>query len=134
MSGSTIIVAPGSYTGGFTIGLQVNLLGAQAGVSACGRTAVPESIITGGGLLLRLVGGCAGTVIDGFTFSGANRGIESTSGPINGVQILNNKFDTLTSSAIFLNDSGVDVTVSRNEIDGSSSGSGGAAPPGSRRI
>ena len=121
--GDNIMVCPGTYAP-FTLNKNVALLGAQAGVDACGRVA-SESVISGAGILLTLVTGSADAVIDGFTFSGGTRGIESSSGPINGLQILNNRFTGFTGSAVFLNDSGIDVTAHQNAIDGSSSTGGG---------
>ena len=89
-------------------------------MSACGRSA-SESIITpASGNLLTLVTGSAGSVIDGFTFSGAAIGINSTSGPLNNLQILNNRFIGFTGSGMFLNDPGFDITVNQNSVDGSS--------------
>ncbi|MEP7342572.1 MAG: right-handed parallel beta-helix repeat-containing protein, partial [Acidobacteriota bacterium] len=112
-------VAPGSYAENVTVNKSVSLKGAQQGVNACGRTA-SESTITGSGTLLTLVTGSVSSTIDGFTFSGGNRGIESTSGPINNVQILNNRFAGFTGNGVFLNDNGTDITVSQNSIDGAS--------------
>ncbi len=132
VSGSTVIAGPGTYVGGINLNKSVTLLGAQSGVPACGRVVGPpnpavESIITGGGTpLLKLLGGCAGSVIDGFAFIGGAKGIESSSGPINNVQILNNHIAGFTGSGVFLNDSGTDITVDQNNIDGSSqTGAGG---------
>jgi hypothetical protein len=116
---TTIDVLPGTYTGNLTMAISVTLRGAQRGVNACGRLA-SESIVTGAGTLLTLLTGSAGSVIDGFTFSGGVRGIESTSGPIHNLQILNNRFVGFTGSGIFLNDTGSDITVSRNSVDGAS--------------
>ncbi|MBI3424585.1 MAG: putative Ig domain-containing protein, partial [Acidobacteria bacterium] len=120
----TVNVAPGSYPENVTVNKNVNLKGAQQGVNACGRSA-SESTITAAGTLMTLVAGSAGSIINGFTFSGGNRGIESTSGPLNNVQILNNRFVGFTGSGVFLNDPGTDITVSQNSIDGASkTGSG----------
>jgi hypothetical protein len=101
--------------------------GAQAGVDARGRMMpLGESTITAAGTLLTLVSGSANSTIDGFTFLGGNRGIESTSGPINGVEIRNNRILGFTGNGVFLNDSGIDITVDQNEIDGTSKLGGGA--------
>ena len=107
-------------------------LGAQAGVDARGRVAgvpspVTESIIApAAGVGLQLQTGSAGTVIDGFSFAGGTRGIDSNTGPINNLQILNNSFKTFTGSAVFLNDPGLDITVQRNAMDGAAQTPGGA--------
>jgi hypothetical protein len=124
-SGDTIVVAAGNYPENLVLDKDLTLNGAQAGVDACGRIA-SESVITASGTLLTLVTGSAGSVIDGFTFSGGTRQIESASGPIDNVQILNNIFVGFTGNGVFLNDNGVDITVSQNSIDGTSQASGGA--------
>jgi hypothetical protein len=123
-SGDTIDVAAGNYSENLILNKSLTLQGAQQGEDACGRDA-DESIITGSGTLLTLQNGSAGSVIDGFTFSGGERQIESTSGPIDNLQILNNRFAGFTGSGIFLNDNGTDVTVDQNDIDGSDAGAGG---------
>ena len=124
-SGDTIIIAAGNYPENLTVGKSLTLKGAQAGVDACGRAA-SESVITASGTLLTLVTGSAGSVIDGFTFSGGTRQIESASGPIDNVQILNNIFTGFTGNGVFLNDNGIDITASQNSIDGTSqAGAGG---------
>ncbi len=124
-SGDTIVVAAGNYPENLILSKSLTLRGAQAGIDACGRIAI-ESIIATSGSLLTLVTGSAGSVIDGFTFSGGTRQIESASGPIDNVQILNNRFVGFTGNGVFLNDNGIDITVSQNSIDGASQASGGA--------
>lgn len=134
VTASTVLVGPGTYAGGITLNKTVNLLGAQSGVPACGRVVGPpnpvtESVITGpapGPNLLTLVTGCAGSVVDGFSFIGATRAVESTSGPLDNLQILNNHVAGFTGSGFFLNDNGLDITVSRNNVDGAAqTGAGG---------
>ncbi len=122
VTASTVNVMPGTYAP-FIVNTSVNLYGAQAGVDARGRVAgspnpAVESVITGATRLLELKAGCAGSVIDGFAFSGGTRSIESTSGPLTGLQILNNHFSGMSGAAFFLNDSGADIDIDRNEFDG----------------
>lgn len=125
LGGDTINVLAGSYTETLIINKQLTLNGAQAGVDACDRAA-SESVVTSAGVQITLQGGSAGTVIDGFSFSGGTNQIASSSGPIDNLQLLNNRHDGATSSSVFLNDSGVDITVNQISVDGSTLGSGGA--------
>lgn len=125
--GDTINVAAGTYTENVILNKNVTLNGAQAGVNACGRSATESIIIPANPAVrtLELQTGSAGAIINGFTFSGGTRCIESTSGPINNLQILNNRMIGFTGSGVFLNDNGIDITVARNSIDGASkTGSG----------
>jgi hypothetical protein len=119
-NGDTITVDVGTYTENVTLNKSITLQGAESGVNACGRTANESVITAASGTLLTLVSGSAGAVIDGFTFSGASRGIESATGPIDNLQILNDRFVGFTGSGIFLNDNGINITVSQNSVDGSS--------------
>ena len=61
-----------------------------------GRMGSESILVTGTaagmGRLIELRNGSAGTVIDGFTFGDSARGIQSTGGPIDNLQILNNRF------------------------------------------
>ncbi len=120
VTASTVNVMPGTYPGGILINKLVHLLGAQAGNDARAPRGA-ESIVSDSVRLIQLVGGCAGSVIDGFTFSGGgSKAVESTSGPITGIQVLNNKFVSFTGVAVFLNDNGEDIDFAQNEFDGSS--------------
>lgn len=124
--GETIIVAAGTYPENVTVNKSLTLRGAQAGVDARGRTASESIIAPASGAALTLVTGSAGATIDGFTMSGGSRGIESGSGPLHLLQILNNRVVAFTGNGIFLNDPGNDITVNQNVIDGGSKvGSGG---------
>jgi len=124
---STVNVAAGTYNENIVLNKSVTLNGAQSGVDACDRMAT-ESIITPADAMLSTIElrtGCAGSIIDGFTFSGGsttagNAPIASTSGPLNNLQILNNRFVSITRNAVFLNDTGTDITVHQNSLDGSS--------------
>jgi hypothetical protein len=125
--GGTLNVLEGTYTENFTLGKSINMLGAQAGVDARGRVAT-ETILSspgGAGTTMLLVTGVAGSSIDGFTFSGSTRAIESSSGTLNDLQVRNNRVLAFTNNGIFLNDSGTDITVDKNVIDGSSKVGGG---------
>jgi hypothetical protein len=125
-AGDTVRVAPGTFVENVTLDLDLTLEGAQAGTDACGRvTGSPspasESIIApGAGIGIELQTGSAGGTITGFSFVGPNRGIESTSGPLDGLAILDNHFQD-HSTAVFLNDPGTDITVDRNALVGSTS-------------
>jgi hypothetical protein len=135
VTASTVNVSTGTYGGNLSLNKSVQLNGANAGVSACGRVAggVPnaatETILTApSGIILQLLNGCAGSTIDGFAIDGAGvagNGIRSNGGPLTGVTIRNNWIGRTTSSGIFLNDSGVDITIHQNELDGSAAGGGG---------
>jgi pectin methylesterase-like acyl-CoA thioesterase len=91
-----IVVAAGSYPENLTLNKNLILRGAQSGVAGCGRAGVPETVVSddpGSPLvttILTLVTGSAGSTIDGFSFSGSARQIESSSGPLDGLTIANN--------------------------------------------
>ncbi|MEJ8569673.1 right-handed parallel beta-helix repeat-containing protein [Elongatibacter sediminis] len=125
MSGDTVVVAAGTFTENLVIDVPITLQGAQAGVDGCAARGAGESIIDSTGSQLELKSGSAGAVIDGFTFSGGGNAILSSGGPIDNVQIRNNRILAFTGSGIFLNDSGNDITVHQNLVDGASSAGGG---------
>ena len=118
-AGDTVKVCPGTYAEDVTLNKGITLNGAQAGIDARGRAAA-ESIISPTTTGVTLAVGVAGAVVDGFTISGGARGIETASGPPNGLQISNNRIIGFTGNGVFLNDSGTDVTVNQNVIDGAS--------------
>jgi len=68
-----------------------------------------------------------GSIINGFTFVGGTGlgSIRSTSGPINDIQLLNNRIRGFTGNGVFLNDNGINITVNQNEIDGTNKVGGG---------
>ena len=125
-SGDTIKVCPGMYTENVVLNKSLTLLGAQAGVDARGRVSANESVVASapvaGTRTLELRTGSAGSIIDGFTFGapllGGYRAIESTTGPINDLQLLNNRIQLFNNAGVFLNDNGINITVNQNDIDG----------------
>ena len=90
--GDTIIVGAATFTENLVLNKRLKIQGAWAGENACETRAGGESVIDSTGVQLDLKGGSAGSIIDGFTFSGATGlgAIISSSGPIDNVQILNN--------------------------------------------
>ncbi len=109
VSGSTVIVAAGTYNTRLTITKSVDLLGAQAGVdptsSGARTTPAAESVITESGLstpnpdvLIEIPSGVTNVTIDGFTLEGD---------PTNG---------TADTSTIRAWDD--DLTISNNIMDG----------------
>lgn len=127
-SGDTIEVCPGTYTENIVLNESLTILGAQAGVDACGRSAADESTVTPANPLTRtleLRTGSAGSIIDGFDFVGGFRAIESDSGPIDDLELLNNRIHGFTNAGVFLNDTGLNITVDQNEIDGTNKVGGG---------
>ncbi|MGH9050108.1 MAG: right-handed parallel beta-helix repeat-containing protein [Acidimicrobiia bacterium] len=121
-AGDTLVVAAGTYPENVVLNKQLTLDGAQVGVDARGRVASESIIAPAAGRGIELRTGSAGSTIDGFSFASGGlggRGIESTSGPINGLSILNSLFTVGGGgSAIFLNDNGTDITVDQNSMNG----------------
>jgi hypothetical protein len=124
-AGDEIHVCEGTYVENVVLDKALTLNGAQAGVDARGRAATEAIIAPAAGIGIELRAGSAGSAIDGFEISGGTRGIESTSGPLDGMQILNNRILSFTTSAMFINDSGVDMTVDQNVFDAASQAGGG---------
>jgi len=127
----TIEVAAGTYPEDLVLAKRLRILGARAGVDACGRVG-PESAVTGStptGPRLRLLdcNGADGSIIDGLTFSGGTRTIESGSGPLDEIQLLNNRIEGFAESGVFLDHGGANFTASRNRVDGTGkTGAGGS--------
>ena len=128
VSGDTIEVCEGTYAENLILAKSLMLRGARAGVNACGRVA-PESIVMPAipvVMTLELDTGSAGSIIDGFTFSGGTRAIVSDTGPIDNLQILNNRIRQFTNNGVFLDDNGLNITANQNEVDGTTKVGGGA--------
>jgi hypothetical protein len=123
-AGDTVRTAPGTFVENIVLDLDLTLEGAQAGTDACGRVdgspdPASESIIApGANIGIELQTGSAGSTIAGFAFVGPGRGIESTSGLLDNLAILDNHFQD-HSSAVFLNNPGIDITVNQNALVGS---------------
>lgn len=127
-NGDTINVADGTYVENIVLNKQLTLQGNQFGVDARTRGALTETVIqqAAPGITLDLNSGVAGSVIDGFEFDGGTRAIESNTGSIDNLQILNNRIVAFTNAGVFLDDTGIDVTAHQNVIDGTSKVGGGA--------
>jgi hypothetical protein len=127
-SGDTIKVCPGTYLENVVLAKRLTLLGAQEGVDARGRASPDESVVTplvATTRTLELQTGSAASIINGFTFLGGTRAIESTTGPINDLQLLNNRILGFTGNGVFLNDNGINIIVNQNDIDGTAKVGGG---------
>jgi hypothetical protein len=123
--GDVINVDSGTYSENLTLSKRLILRGAFAGRLACGRNEDESNVTVASGNVLTLQTGSAGSIIDGFSLTGGTRGINSLSGPLDNLQILNNRIVAFTGSGIFLNDPGSDITISRNAVDGGSKLGGG---------
>ena len=129
VSADTIRVCDGMYLDNVILAKSLTLLGAQTGVNACGRVASESTVTPLNAVMatLTLQAGSLGSIIDGFTFlggafpggSGFSGAIESTGGPIDNLEILNNRIRGFTrGSGVFLNNNGINITARQNEIDG----------------
>ncbi len=126
-NGEVVNVAAGVYVENVSLNKSLTLSGAQAGVDARGRLAAESIIVPPSGIGLTLLTGSAGATIDGFMIAGGTRGIESQSGPLDGLTIQNNRIVAFTDGGIFLNDIGTDMTVNQNAIDGTSKTTSGGS-------
>jgi hypothetical protein len=119
-SGDTILVCAGTYTENVFLNKSLAVRGAQWGVDARGRVASESVVMPLVPVVhtFELRTGSAGSIIDGFTFSLGTRAIESISGPLDGLQLLNNRIQGFTNAGVFLNDNGINITVNQNDIDG----------------
>ena len=93
-TGDTVEVCAGTYPENVVLNKDLTLNGEQAGVDARGRAASESTVDPATGRTIELQTGSAGATIDGFNLRGApvagSRGVESISGPINGLSLLNN--------------------------------------------
>ncbi|MBU2502397.1 right-handed parallel beta-helix repeat-containing protein [bacterium] len=119
VSGSTVNVMPGNYSGNIVITAAVNLLGAQAGVDARGRTASESVLTVSSGNLLDIR--TAGVVIDGFHLTGsgsAGQLIRCESGGA-GLKVENCIIDGVAQAAFWFNTTAPGVLINQNDIDAS---------------
>jgi hypothetical protein len=133
--GDTIQVCAGSYAELVTVNETVTLQGAQSGVDARARSAVPESVVTGTSGSTSFYVSADGVTIDGFTVQG-----QTTTTPYgaaivlaagtSGTDVLNNVIQDNIVGLFLANDSGVDQTVvsqnafRSNDNAGTNSGTG----------
>jgi fibronectin-binding autotransporter adhesin len=128
-SGHTVNVEAGTYAENVVLNKQLTLLGAQQNVDARGRVVASpnplvESIIAPvSGRPIELQSLADNLTINGFavvgSFSGAFGLIESTSGPLDNFNLLNNHVAVatgFTAAVLFLNDSAIDADIDRNEF------------------
>lgn len=125
--GGQVLVAGGNYIENLTVDKTISLRGAQAGNDARLRTAplspADESIVTAASALvptLQLVTGAEGTSVNGMAFSGGGIQLQTTSGQLDSVQLLNNRFEGFTGSGLVLIAGGDNMTIDRNSLDGTS--------------
>jgi hypothetical protein len=128
-TGTIITVCPGTYIENVVLAKSLTLRGAEWGVDARGRVA-SEAIVTpliAAARTLELRTGSAGAIVDGFTFLGGNRPIESTGGPTDNLQLLNNRILGFSDNGVFLNRDGINITVDKNVIDGTAKTTAGGS-------
>lgn len=131
-SGGTVIVYDGTYTENVTIAKAMTLKGNQFGVDARGRVAaesvVSPAVTTSPTFNVAFSGLIT---IDGFSFNGGPTGasgvIFTSVGPNNNMQISNNRFSNYPAAAIWMNRGGSDITIDKNELNGSNIAGSGQA-------
>jgi hypothetical protein len=132
--GDTIRVCPGTYVENVVLNKSVHLIGAMAGVPACGRAGA-ETIIRAAMVNLPVLDinatAAAGAVVDGFTFDsdGGNPFacvFQELAANTNGLQFLNNRLVNFQNSGLYFNRSCVDCVISGNDIDGSGTNASGS--------
>jgi len=134
----TVIVYAGSYSENVTTAKTLTLKGAQFGVDGRGRVVgAPDPSVESvwspatastGTLILNAT--TTATTVDGFAFTGGTSlGVIQTQLGTNysNLKISNNYFSGYSQAALFLNRGGSDITIDKNEMNGSNiSGSGQA--------
>ncbi len=115
-----ILVAAGIYIENVTLDRNVFLRGAQFAMAACDDRGNEAIIAPAGGVGLTFTSGSSSATVDGFTFSGGTRGMETTGGSLNRLKILNNRFAGFTDSAVFIGTDSTSTLFEQNAIDGSS--------------
>lgn len=129
-SGDTINVAEGTYalSSAVSVNKQVTIKGAQAGVDARTRNAVPESIVDANALVsfavttFAIQSGISGAVIDGFTLQNAHGtgatgvgGVYLAAGS-NGSTIQNNIIQNNNAGIFLANNSSLNQTVIQKNL------------------
>ena len=113
-NGDTIQVCAGTYDEDITTNKSLTLLGAQSGVDARGRTGAETVVDNSGAAAL----GGAGTVVDGFTFTGANTGNgdgAAISLLADGSTVKNTIFSNDQRAVVIISDT---ATLTRNVVNG----------------
>ncbi len=120
VANDVVQVQAGTYPENLTLGKNILLRGVQAFNPACDRVDAETIVTPAAGVALTLTAGSSSATIDGFTFSGGTRGIETTAGPLDRLKIFNNRFVDFTDSAAFFGFGAPSMRFEQNAIDGSS--------------
>jgi hypothetical protein len=128
IAGDTVQVAAGTYTETVIVNKSLTLLGAQNGVDARTRSAAPssESVVNGSGGGFNIT--VSNVAINGFRIENASGPGVKVSGPIDGIQILNN-IVRANIQGLYFNNGGNAQNVQFNLFDsnntaGTNSGTG----------
>jgi parallel beta-helix repeat protein len=118
VSASTVNVAAGAYSGNLTVNKSVSLYGAQAGIDARNRSATESVISASSGNVIYVSTG--GVTIDGFQISGGGAGKLVFVDSGTNLVFQNNILDGTAGNGLYFGSSSSDVTIHRNEFEGSS--------------
>jgi hypothetical protein len=118
VTGSTVNVLAGTYTGNIVINSAVTLLGAQAGVDARGRVASEAVLTASSGKVLYV--NTSGVTVDGFQFTGAGSSELVFVDHGHNLVFQNNILDGTTTSGLYFGTTSSDVTIHQNDFRGSS--------------